>query len=35
MTLLGRKVPELPVKVLFSETEIGVLQDYHNLQCFA
>ena len=27
MTLLGRETPELPMKVLFSDIEIGVLQD--------
>ena len=28
MTLLGRELLELPMKVLFSETEMGVLQDF-------
>ncbi len=28
MTLLGRETPELPMEVLFSETEIGVLKDF-------
>ncbi len=28
MTLLGRKTPELPIKVLLSDAEIGELQDF-------
>ncbi len=28
MTLLGRETPELPMQVLFSDTEIGVLEDF-------
>ena len=27
-TLLGREAPELPMRVLFRETEIGVLKDF-------
>ena len=28
MTLLGRETPDLPIKVLLSDTEIGELQDF-------